>query len=559
MKVIFFILSGAFQFFTLSHVVSRSVSNLTLSLWLLSLILLFFAFPFQKVKEINKSGKIDLLVILLIVLALAIRIVLMQNANAFHNDEYISAYFSYSIGDLSKLDWFGIYPLPRDWIWQFPLLYFFFQKVFFNLFGMGTLIMRLSIVPYLLLVFGALFLIAKRLYSEKIAYLAIFILTFFAPDLYLSRWALHFISSTAFFLLASYFFVLSVQVGKKKHFALLGFFLGLCYLTYYSSYVTAPLLFFFLLLLMIKKQIQPSALKNFLFSLGIFLYTISPWAIYTLKVENFLSNRIEQVKLLNGAWSPYKELPLISQASFEALKNQAVLSVKSLYLDNIGGHGGYVFGNLALFDQVTFIFIILSLFYLPYRVFRKKDFGSLFLLATVFTVFVTGMVLTTPPPAFHRIALIFPFLCLLISVMILDLYTVVARKWRVIAGFLLAGLVLVILVSNISHFDRVLTKDGPDDPDYPQIQHYLEQQKKNTLYIAAFPSYGMGGILFIRSGGKITAITQPLDEVLKIIPQNKTSFLVILYPTNETVQRIKEKFPRAVVVANYQKHALLEL
>lgn len=52
----------------------------------------------------------------------------MKNDYSFHNDEYLTAYFSYSVGNFKKIDWFGIYPLPRDWIWQFPGLYFFVQN-----------------------------------------------------------------------------------------------------------------------------------------------------------------------------------------------------------------------------------------------------------------------------------------------------------------------------------------------------------------------------------------------------------------------------------------------
>lgn len=566
-RVLFFILSCVSQFIVLSDVVGRFVDNMTLTLWIVSLFFLFVAFPFQEKKDaaIQRQNfsfpnfKIYLFAFLIIVLALTVRIILMQNIYAFHNDEYIGAYFSYSLGDLSKLDWFGVYPIPHDWIWQFPILYFFFQKVFFNIFGLSTLTMRLSIVPYIVIIFSFLFLIAKRFYTKEAALLAIAILAFFAPDLYLSRWSLHFISSAAFFLVATYFFVLSVEGGKKRHFALLGFFIGLCYMTYYSSYIAAPLLFFYALVLIIKKQIRLRMLKNFLLTIGIFIYTINPIAIYALKVDNFLINRVEQIKLINGSWSSYKDLKINSAQTFEVLKKQTVLSVESLYTDGIGGHGGYVFGNLALFDQITFLFILFSILYFLYKIVNKKDTNSLFLLTAIFVTFVAGMIFTTPPPAFHRISLIFPFICLLISVTITDIYMFIAKKQKKIALFLFTTLVLSALISNALHFKKILAKDGPDDPDYPQILQYLNQQNINMFYVAAFPSYGAGKILFIMSGGKINSVTQPLDELLETIPQGETSFLVILYPNEESIQKVKMKFANTVVTANYQKHALLRI
>jgi 4-amino-4-deoxy-L-arabinose transferase-like glycosyltransferase len=566
-KLLLFILSVVCQFVVLSDVIGRSVNNVTLVLWIASLLFLFAAFPFrEEVNRIIRKKSISMsnfrtyfFAFLIIVLALTARVILMRNTYAFHNDEYISAYFSYSLGDLTKLDWFGIYPIPRDWIWQFPVLYFFFQKLFFNIFGVGTLTMRLSILPYITIVFIFLFLITKRLYTKAAAYIAIAILAFFSPDLYLSRWALHFISCTAFFLLTTYFIVMSLKAGDKRHFALAGFFLGMCYMSYASSFIVAPLILFYVLVIIIKGQIQRTSIINFLLTIEIFVYTVSPLAIYAMKVENFVVTRANQIKLINGSWSPYQGLKIISKPTFIAVKNQAILSVKSLYTDGVGGAGGYTFGNLALFDRITFVFILLGIFYFFYRFIKKNDTHSLFFLVTILATFVTGMIFTIPPPAFHRISLVFPFICLLISVTVTDVCALISKKRRKTALFLFVVFVSAVLISNISHFRKIMAKDGPDDPDYPQIQQYLEQQKVNTFYIAAFDTYGMGGILFIRSGGLITSTTRQLDEILKEIPPNKTSYLVILYPNEELIQKVKMKYPNTAVVANYQKHALLRI
>lgn len=566
-KILFFIFSLLFQLTALSDVIQRSVNNLTLLLWILSLFLLYLSFPFSKKEDTDQDKKIFtrgklknyFLLFSIIVLALTIRIILMQNASSFHNDEYLSAYFSYSLPDFSKLDWFSIYPVPRDWIWQFPVLYFFFQKLFFNIFGIGTLTMRLSIVPYIIIIFTFLFLIVKRLYTKEAAYLTLVILAVFSPDLYLSRWSLHFISSTAFFLAATYFFILSVKEGRKKHFALLGFFLGLCYMVYYSSYLAVPLLFFYALALIIKKRICISTLKNFLLTVLVFIYTISPLATYAMKVENFLINRVEQVKLINGSWSPYKDLQINSMPTFEILKKQTVLSVKSLYTDGIGGHGGYVFGNLALFDKITFLFILLGILYFLFKIVKKRDVNSLFLLMSIFAAFTTGMIFTTPPPAFHRISLIFPFLALIISVTVIEVYFLIVRKYKKLALIFLVLCIVALVTSNTVHFRKVLAKDGPDDPDYPKIQQYLNQQNKKMFYVAAFDSYGLGKILFIRSGGKLNSITKQLDEILLIIPKDKTSYLVIYRPDEESIPKVKKIFPKVKVIEYYNTHILLRV
>jgi hypothetical protein len=565
-KFFIFIFSLVCQWLVFSQVISRTVNNLGLVLWILSLLLLYFSFPFRFKKETTSKrqsalsiiAKIDFSAVLIIFLALAIRIILMTNTHAFHNDEYISSYFSYSIGDISKLDWFGIYPIPKNWIWQFPLMYFFLQKVFFNIFGIGTIQMRLSILPYLVIIFTTLFLIVKRLYTKEAAYLSIAILAFFAPDLYLSRWSLHFFSSTAFFLLATYFFVLGIQVEKKAYFALFGLFLGFCYMTYYTSYIVFPLFFLYALTIVLTKQIKKSAKMGFLLAFIIFIFTLSPLLVYALKVDNFFMNRMSQVKLINGSWSPYQNIEINPKSIFPILSQQTSLSVRSLYKDEIGGGGGYNFGHLAFFNSATLIFFLVGIAHFIFISIKRKDSFSIFVLLTVSTTFLSGLVLAIPPPSFQRLTLIFPFIALIISVTVIDFYKFIAKRKEKIAFSFLVLVVLAVIVSNVVQFNKILAKDGPDDPDYPQILQYLEQQHQKMFYVAAFDTYGMGGILFIMSGGKINAVTHQLSEILTIVPRNETSFIVILYPDEKKVLELKAAFPKAVVINTYRTHMLLK-
>lgn len=217
-RIAFFAISLIFQFIVISNIIDRTVSNWSLFFWISSLILLYAAFPFiSRIKNTeNKTSFRNFPIILSIILfGIIIRIFLMLNTTSFHIDEYLTAHYSYSLGDLSKLDWFGMYPPVGEWICQFPLLYFFFQKLFFNIFGLSTLTMRFSILPYITIIFVSLFLLTKRLYNEKTAITAILIFAIFSPDLYLSRWSLHFVSSTALFLLTAIFLRLVFKLARK--------------------------------------------------------------------------------------------------------------------------------------------------------------------------------------------------------------------------------------------------------------------------------------------------------------------------------------------------------
>jgi|WetSurMetagenome_2_1015567.scaffolds.fasta_scaffold05040_6 hypothetical protein len=565
-RIIFFILSLVFQFLVLSAVVSRTVNNMSLILWFSSMILFYVAFPFKagvnlsKVKRQHKFNiKAYIPAILIIIFALGLRISLMTNDNIFHSDEYISSYFSYSIGDLSSVDWFGVYPIPHNWIWQFPLQYFFFQKLFFNIFGISTLLIRLSIVPYLIITFFSLFLIVKNMYSSKAAYVSILFLAFFSPDLYLSRWSMHFYSSIAFFLLATLFFILSIKNNKKIYFALFGFFLGLCYMTYFISYVAFPLFFLYFLTLIFLKQINKSTIKNMLLGLVIFIFTISPILTYALKVDNFFMNRASQIKLINGSWSPYQNVEINFASVSDILLKQVNISIRSLYEDKISGASGYNFGHLALFDPVTFIAFIVSVIYFVYIFVRRKDSFSMFVLLTIIVSFINGLILAMPPPSFQRLTLIFSFVALILGVTVVDLSKYIFYKHKRIGYYFLIFFIFVIIASNIFQFEKILAVDVPDDPDFPQIQQCLEQNNQKKFYIAAFSTYGLNGVIFIRSKGTMYSITNQLPDILSEIPKNKTSFLVILYPNEKKIMEVKNVFPSATIVNNYRTHMIIRI
>ena len=492
---------------------------------------------------------------IVLIIGLILRIIPMFNTYIFHTDEYLTAYFSYSLEDITKLDWFGVYPAKGIWVSQFPLPYFFLQKLFFNVFGLGTFAMRFSVMPYIILVLVFIYLLTCELFNKKVAFIATTIFALFSPDLYLGRWALHFISSTAFFLMATYFFVKAIKSGKKIFFGLTGLFLSLCYMTYYSSYVAFPLLFLYFLVLSIKREITLSTSKNLLLSLIIFLYSISPFIVYALKVDNFYTQRTDQVGLINGAWSPYKNINS-SKGAIPVFTEHTLLSIKSLYTDGIGGQGGYFFGKFALFDWATILFLLSALIYFVLRILFYKDTDKIFLIASIAFTFITGIVLTMPPPAFHRMSVVFPFFAIILAVTIYDGYMWLKVKIGGFSFILFTLCLYAILLGNTIQFTKILRTEETDNPDYPRIEDYLNEQGKKQVKIAAFDRYGLSYWLFVRSGGRITSETKSLDLLLEEITPNKSTPLVVLYPDEYTDQIILEKFPNSRIIGRYIWHSL---
>ncbi|OGH18646.1 MAG: hypothetical protein A2868_00300 [Candidatus Levybacteria bacterium RIFCSPHIGHO2_01_FULL_40_15b] len=560
LHLLYFILSLVLQFTIIFQVIGRTVNNWSVMFWILSLIFLYLSFPFTKKGESYPKSETKLIPLLLvIILAVSIRVALMTKTSSFHIDEYLTTYFSYSLGDITKIDWFGVYPPKGVWVSQFPVFYFLYQKIFFNLAGLSTITMRLSMIPYIVIIFVTLYLVTKHIYNQKSAIIAILIFAFFSPDLYLSRWSLHFISSTAALLTTLYFFILSIKTGEKIHFALFGFFLGTCYLTYYSSYIALPVFLIYIITLFITKGLSIKSLINFFLALGIFLYTISPFITYAMKVDNFFTQRAEQIALINGEWSPYQNVIITPNAVFEILKKQTILSVESLYKDGVGGHAGYWFGKLALFDSITFVFFILSLCYLIFKFIKDRTARNIFFVSIIFFAFITGMIFTIPPPAFHRFSIAFPFIAIVIAASINDFYLFLKSK-KLRGAFLIIPLFsFAIILSNIIHFKNILKTDGPDDPEFPKIQRSLVENNAHFVYIAAFDSYSLGKVLFIRSDKTINSLTHRLEEILGYMPHKQISYLVVLYPNEESIKITKTVFPKSEIVNRYDRHLVIKV
>jgi hypothetical protein len=562
-QIALFVVSALFLYSVYSAIIARMVTIGTLFLWLASMVLFYISFPFkeetaQTVKPLH-NPKVTISACVIIFIAVAVRVVLMHDINTYHIDEYLSAHFSYSLPPLGELDWFGVYPPIGVWICQFPLFYFFFQKLFFLVFGLSTLSMRLSELPYIIGIFTFLFLIGRRLYNEKVGLTAITLLALFSPDLYITRWSLHFTSSTAFFLAATYFLVASIQTNKKLYFALFGTTLGLCYMTYYSSYIAAPLFILYIGALLITRKVNLPTLKNLILSAGIFLYSISPLFIYANFVDNFFTQRTEQVKLINGQWSPYQDVEINPQSLFEILQKQVYVSVEALYTDEVGGHAGYWFGKMAFFDIITFVVFIISIIYFLYASIRKRDVHKVFLLASVSAGFISGMVLTIPPPAFHRISVIYPFIALILAITLVEVYTSLKSRNMRLAFPIFITCLTLILAGNVFHFSKILVKDYADDIDFPLIETNLKEENVTKLYIASFESYSLGKVLFIRSNQKINALTKPLHELLTLIPKNETAYIIVVYPNEEAYENIKDNFKKVKLINTYERHALLKI
>lgn len=415
---IWIFLSIVLNIFISWQVYKDNYSFVLIFLWIFSVLSLIIFSTYKNINLKNlkaiKVSKKTVFILMLLLLPSIVRI-FNYDLDRIHTDDLITAYFS-AFYDLTNTNFFSAIPTDKgQWVSQFPTPYFALQKLFFLLFGETLLTIKLSILPYVFIVSLMIFLIAKETINEKTAVISVIIYSFFAPSLYIETLGLHFISSTAIFMVFFYFILLTLKEKKYLYSTLTGVFCGLSYLFYTSSYIAFPILVFSFITYLVLSKNRLLTVKIFLISIVGFLTIVSPYLVYMHSAQNYyLTQRINQVNLVSGEWSHQKDEIKKGTNPLNIILRNLSLSIKSLYSDGIGGHGGYSFNNLAFFDKITLFLFIYGITASLVLSFRKK--GLLFTLLVIFLSYIFGVVLTIPPPAYHRFSLAYPFLAIIISI-----------------------------------------------------------------------------------------------------------------------------------------------
>lgn len=476
-----------------------------------------------------------ILIVILLLIPIIVRIALFD-LTRIHGDDMLTAYFSahYNIFKTNPLA-----PVPQnkaDWVCQFPSTFFVLQKMFFSIFGASLLTIKLSVMPYVLLVSGMLFLIVRKIFNGKTAIISVILYAFYAPSLYLETLGLHFISSTAIFMVFFYFLLLHHEKPTIKSILVVGIFCGLSYLFYSSSYIAILIYFMFFIGELILKKEKSPVVKHYFFGFLVFILILLPFIFQMAKTRNFyFAGRANQVNLLSGEWSVPKDQIKKPINYLLVVKDNFLLSIKSLYQDGIGGHGGYNFGHLAFFDKFTLLIFLAGFTLSWYYVFRKYNYGLFWVLIITMISFVAGIVLTIPPPAFHRFSLAFPFLVMISSV---PLYMIIMSKIHAVIKYALLAIIIVIFcITNLNHFNKQTSSEN--DNESLRLGGFIKNNyPQRNLYVASFPGYNFEKIYYFIDNTRLVETDYHTNFLQRFNTKEKYIY-VIIFPDvfNEKFQR----------------------
>jgi len=514
-------------------------------LWVVSIFLLIFSeLKFKQFSKHSLKNKSELALILLLVLIAIVVIVLNYNHFRYHGDDLITAYFSSKQSFIGKLFFNPVPQNPGDWVCQFPSLYFVIQKFLLMFLGHSNLAVKLSVLPYQIIIVIFLYKILKEIFSKEAAFWGIFFYIFLAISLYFTTLGLHFISSTAMYTVSLYFCINYFKKPQFKTAVILGICAALAMLFYTSSYLVPIFIGLMLIFVFIRKP-RRMIVRDGLVIVILFFTILAPFITVMYKNSNwYFLQRYEQVKIIDGEWSSQKSQDKKTlKEKLTVYQNNFNLSFNSLHTRGIGGHGGYNFGHLAFFDgfTLTLLFFAIGLtFHYP-----KRYFLVLFVVVTIIITFIAGMVLTIPPPPFHRLTLILPGLAIVFTVL-LDVWQ---RKfpYKQSERILLLGLMVIYCLVNFRYFRKSVSQEL-NPPEIEVIKEIKNNYPGRTFYIATFPGYALEkNCYFFENCYSKKIVTDYHVNILKRSDEIKTEKYVI-YMT--FAAEFQEQFQTALPGAN---------
>jgi len=496
------VVSLALNFLVIFLVRRGWVSHLLTALWILSIV----SFCLSAIERPRfrlprwRPTRQSLLVVAIVLLPAIVRVAHMATGR-IHGDELLTAYFS-KTHDFRHTSFFTPMPDRGEWVSQFPTPFYLLQRWFLDIAGASVAAVRLSTLPYVVIVSVLLFLIARKLLDRSTALVAVTLYAFFFPGVYLEVSGFMFISSTAAFLGFFYLALRNLHATGSGAAAEAGVLAGACYLTYSSGYLALPVLLAFFLFDLVRRR-RFAVVRNLVTSLLGFWIVLSPFLSDTHGGESYLFQRGSQVALLTGNWSSHHDAVARGANPLPMVWTNLVLAGKAVYRDGIGGHGGYDFGHLALLDPLAIALLVAGTIAAMFLIRSRPEL--LLVLLVIVASFFAGIVLTIPPPAFHRFSLAFPFLAIVMALPFFLLPRAPGIPNAIRFGAV-AGSLLLFACVNEDRLARARLADSPSD--HERLAKFLDQRYPDrTLYVAAYPSYAFQKMyVFLKRPGPVRRI-----------------------------------------------------
>lgn len=514
-----------------------------IGVWILSCFLLLHRWNFPALTLPDDRIVVRLGIIGLMALPCLVRIFSFSGP-AFHGDTLIPASFSV-LFDPYEHNFFGPYPDPPHWVARFSTMHFAIQKLFFWIVGFeNLLVVRLSVIPYVLIATLALYLLTEALWGRTAGVIAVLLYAFFPPSLYIETEAFHFSSSTAALLVLLAILVRNFH-NKDRSFLLSGgVACAVCYLMYYGSYPALGIVALFLLLRTVKRSIAEIPKEALLFSVS-FVIAIAPFFYEAAANDWYFLSRISDI-------NPIRAEEITKNGLIPALNAFWIRTwncIQQIAFRPIEGNGGYNFGQSYFLSPLMAIFVFVGIG------FCLRSTKLLFVSLCLVIGFISLVCLSSAPPAFHRSSPFFPLICAIASIPL-------ERTWRFSSARLGKFTVTLVLISHavmgVLQLDSMKAHEYANHWDLREdlliIDYIRERFPNRPVYVAAHPLFHfLGAFHFFEPSRKGQTFYH--NDAVRLLDPNE-DYLYVIFNPNESygkgswISQFQAKDPEGIVIKN---------
>jgi len=366
-----------------------------------------------------------------------------------------------------------IFSLGKSGLWEEsrPLIFPFILGIGWKLGFDAIYFARIVSVIFAVLTIFMTYAIGLKLFSRKIGLLAAFFTAFSFNFLFFSSNILTEIPSTFFALLAFYFF-------SSDRFFLMGLFSGIAVMTrFFQVFVLFGVYLIFLVYFYKKPDFHK---KLFYAALGFLL----PVALYLLINHTLYSDML----------LPYKTQSYLTKTTGWVMYREYWFYFSGLLKEN---------------------FFLMSLLFLPFAFKRNHAFYAASLPPLIYIVIFS----LVKHKEMRFMLLVLPFLCLLASYCLLEIYKKIRYKRTALALFCIMCLFWISTV--FQSFSEVNYSLQADDEGFSHLQNYIKSDKGNVWITN--PLYAL------HSDAKISGLLYSSRQMADFISKNKESADTVLF------------------------------
>ncbi len=348
-------------------------------------------------KSILLFFKKNPILLILLLAGLLIRLINIEKTLIFLGDQGRDAIIVKRILTLQNLPLIG----PPSSIGQVYLgpFYYYLIAPFLLIFRFNPAGLAIGVAVYSVLLSVAIFLLLKKLLSQKIATAVFFFLLFSPVLVYFSRFSWNPNLVPYFSFLTSILFILALRKQKKLYYILFGLSYGLSLQLHYSMLFLVPAYAFFILRDLFQKKDKLEFGKKILLSLLSFLFTLTPLILFEIRYK-FL-NLKNFLKILQSPTSSEQSL--------------------WVYLKNLSAYiPAEAFGLSQLQSSVfEFVFILIFILLILASLRMKDDLFTLSGLQIISVLIFSAFMRLSNYP--HYFGLIYPAIYLVFSGLLLQI------------------------------------------------------------------------------------------------------------------------------------------